>query len=286
MKRFFSEKMIEFLICIVVIIIMSYLPFIFLKGNTLSFFAYLQQLCSPADILYFNRTLMRQVPFLENILDPYVYSLIILAASTCLAILFSTCLSFFYLLSSSRIRKGIERCLIFIESIPDLLLIFVLQLFFVWVFKQTGLNIVNIYAMNDKQVYFLPILCMTIVPMLHFFRIMVLFLLDEKNKPYVEFARAKGLSNRYILYVHLFRNVMYHLLNHLQSIFLFMISSLLMVEAAFNIHGYMSFLVKPGALTPLTMAWWTLLLFTPFYLIFITVHYQVNRITGGVANES
>ncbi|MGE1109216.1 hypothetical protein COF82_14520 [Bacillus wiedmannii] len=286
MKKFLSEKIIEFFICIVVIVVISYLPFIFLKGNTLSFFAYLQQLCSPSDILYFNRTLMRQVPFLENILDPYVYSLIILAASTCLAILFSTCLSFFYLQSSSRIRKGIEQCLIFIESIPDLLLIFVLQLFFVWVFKQTGLNIVNIYAINDKQVYFLPILCMTIVPTLHFFRIMVLFLLDEKNKPYVEFARAKGLSNRYILYVHLFRNVMYHLLNHLQSIFLFMISSLLMVEAAFNIHGYMSFLVKPGALTPLTMVWWTLLLFIPFYLIFITVHYQVNRITGGIVNES
>ena len=40
--------------------------------------------------------------------------------------------------------------------------------------------------------------------------------MEEKNKPYVEFARAKGFSNKYILYVHLLRNIMYHLLNHLQ----------------------------------------------------------------------
>ncbi|AIW82790.1 hypothetical protein bwei_0113 [Bacillus mycoides] len=51
---------------------------------------------------------------------------------------------------------------------------------------------VSIYAFNDERVYFLSILCMTIVPTLHFFRIIVLFLMEEKNKSYVEFARAKG----------------------------------------------------------------------------------------------
>ena len=61
-----------------------------------------------------------------------------------------------------------------------------------WIYKQTGFRVVSIYAFNDERVYFLSILCMTIVPTLHFFRIIVLFLMEEKNKPYVEFARAKG----------------------------------------------------------------------------------------------
>ncbi|QWH08633.1 ABC transporter permease subunit [Bacillus mycoides] len=83
-------------------------------------------------------------------------------------------------------------CLILIESVPDLLLVFSLQLFVVWIYKQTGFRVVSIYAFNDEHVYFLSILCMTIVPTLHFFRIIVLFLMEEKNKSYVEFARAKG----------------------------------------------------------------------------------------------
>ncbi|ETT70104.1 peptide ABC transporter permease [Bacillus mycoides] len=61
-----------------------------------------------------------------------------------------------------------------------------------WIYKQTGFRVVSIYAFNDERVYFLSILCMTIAPTLHFFRIIVLFLMEEKNKPYVEFSRAKG----------------------------------------------------------------------------------------------
>ncbi|PEZ00313.1 hypothetical protein CN326_22780 [Bacillus sp. AFS018417] len=285
MKKFLREKIFEFFICILVIAIISYMPFFLLGVRTISFDVYLKNFFSPLSMFYPHATSMHQVSFVERIWEPYLYSFTILFASICLTVLCATCLSFCYLLSSSKIKKAIERCLILIESVPDLLLIFMLQLFFVWIFKQTGLNIVNIYAFGDKQAYFLPIVCMTIVPTLHFFRMMVLFLLDEQNKPYVEFAHAKGLSKRYILFVHLFRNVMYHLLNHLQSIFLFLVSSLLLVEAAFNIYGYMSFILKPESLSPLTLARWITFLFIPFYLAFAVAHYHVNRTTGGVANE-
>ncbi|QWG34288.1 ABC transporter permease subunit [Bacillus mycoides] len=284
MNVFLKNKISEFSICIVVIIIISYLPFSFLNRYTPNFSVYFKNLFSPdPEVL----ALLHQVSFWKVIWDPYIYSITILLASICLTVLFATCLSFCYLLSSSKIKNIIEKCLILIESTPDLLLIFMLQIFFVWVYKQTGLTIVNIYAFGTKQAYFLPIFAMCVIPTLHFFRIMVLFLLNEQHKPYVEFAHAKGLSRKYILFVHLFRNVLYHLLNHLQSIFLFMISSLLLVEAAFNIHGYMSFLLRPqpGVLTPLTMAWWIFLLFIPFYLLFTIIHYQVNRITGVIINE-
>ncbi|WP_242217604.1 ABC transporter permease subunit [Bacillus cereus group sp. BfR-BA-01380] len=214
-----------------------------------------------------------------------MYSGTILLVSTFLTVFIATCLSFGYVLSSLKVKKAIERCLVLIESIPDLLLIFMLQIFFVWLYKQTGVNFVNIYAFGSKQAYFLPIVTMSLVPALHFFRIMVLFLLDEQNKPYVEFARAKGLSRKYILFVHLFRNVIYHLFNHLQSTFLVMVSSLLLVEAAFNINGYMSFILKPFVLQPVTLAWWIFLLFLPFYAVFTLAQFQIKRTTGGLVNE-
>ncbi|MEI4832283.1 ABC transporter permease subunit [Bacillus sp. FJAT-53711] len=283
MKGFFIEKCMEFCICIIVIAVISYVPFLFLEGNTLSFTTFLQKLFIPGDAV--NPMTMRQISFWDVIWEPYMYSGTILLVSTFLTVVMATCLSFGYVLSSLKIKKAIERCLVLIESIPDLLLIFMLQIFFVWVFKQTGLNLVNIYAFGSKQAYFLPIVTMSIVPALHFFRIMVLFLLDEQNKPYVEFARAKGLSRKYILFVHLFRNVIYHLFNHLQSTFLFMISSLLLVEAAFNINGYMSFILKPFVLNPVTVARWIFLLFIPFYVVFTIAHFQVKRTTGGLANE-
>ncbi|WP_035435893.1 ABC transporter permease subunit [Bacillus sp. UNC322MFChir4.1] len=283
MKGFFIEKCIEFCICIVVIMVISYVPFAFWGNNPLSFTTFLQQIFTHGDSG--NLMEMRQFPFWDKIWEPYIYSGIILLASTCLTVIIATCLSFGYVLSSLKVKKAIERCLVLIESIPDLLLIFMLQIFFVWVYKQTGINFVNIYAFGSKQAYFLPIVTMSLVPALHFFRIMVLFLLDEQNKPYVEFARAKGLSRKYILFVHLFRNVIYHLFNHLQSTFLVMISSLLLVEAAFNINGYMSFILKPFVLNPVTIAQWILLLFIPFYIVFTIAHFQVKRTTGGLANE-
>lgn len=283
MKGFFIEKCIEFCICIIVIMVISYVPFVFLGNNPLSFTTFLQQVFTPRDVV--NPMVMRQVSFWDVIWEPYLYSGIILLASTCLTVLIATCLSFGYVLSSLKIKKAIERCLVLVESIPDLLLIFMLQLFFVWLYKQTGVNFVNIYAFGSKQAYFLPIVTMSLVPALHFFRIMVLFLLDEQNKPYVEFARAKGLSRKYILFVHLLRNVIYHLFNHLQSTFLVMISSLLLVEAAFNINGYMSFILKPFVLNPVTVARWILLLFIPFYIVFTIAHFQVKRTTGGLVNE-
>ncbi|XKK33990.1 ABC transporter permease subunit [Bacillus sp. A17A.1] len=276
MKGFLREKFFEFLICVVVIIVIGYLPFVFLDNNIISFLDYLKNLLSPDPKVLIA---MHQVSFWEIIWEPYSYSIIILLASTFLTILCATVLAFCYLLSSSKIKKVIERCLILIESIPDLLLIFASQLFFVWLYKQIGLNIVNIYAYGGNQAYFLPIISMSVVPTLHFFRIMVLFLLDEQQKPYVDFAYSKGLSKRYIIFVHLFRNIIYHLFNHLQSTFLFMISSLLLVEAAFNINGYMSFILKPGVLTPLTLVWWIALMFIPVYFVFAVAQYQVNRIT-------
>ncbi|EJS73612.1 hypothetical protein CN425_20705 [Bacillus cereus] len=285
MKSFWGGKIIEFLISIAVILTLSYLPFSLFLGNSLDFITYLERLASPQDIAHIDTNTMQSIPFFERIIEPYKYSMTILLIATCLTIILSIGLSFVYLLVSSKIKKGIESCLILIESVPDLLLIFSLQLFVVWIYKQTGYRVITIYAFNDERAYFLPIICMTIVPTLHFFRIIVLFLMEEKNKPYVEFARAKGLSNKYILYVHLLRNIMYHLLNHLQPLFLFMISSLLMVEGAFNITGYMSFLIRAGSLNPLTMAWWILLLFVPFYILFTIIHYRVNRITGGASHD-
>lgn len=285
MKGFIKEKVIEFFICIAVIVVISYVPFRLIGNEIISFFTYLQQLFSLGSGVYFDYISQSEVSLWDRMLDPYWYSMSILFLSTCVTIFLATCLSFSYILSSVRVKKIIEHCLIFIESIPDLLLIFSLQLFFVWLYKQTGLKLVKIYSFGDTQAYFLPIVVMSIVPALHLFRIMVLFLLEEQNKPYVEFAYAKGLKRGYIMFVHLFRNVLYHLLNHLQSIFLFMISSLLLVEAAFNVNGYMSFLLKPFVLTPVTTACWILLLFIPSYLVFTIAHYQVHRTTGGLVDD-
>ncbi|ENQ3079108.1 ABC transporter permease subunit [Bacillus cereus] len=285
MKGFFIEKCIEFCICILVIIAISYVPFAFLGRASLSFTTFLQRLFTDGPAIHNNPMDIPQLPFWSIIWDPYMYSGTILLASTVLTVVMATGLSFGYVLSSLKVKKAIERCLVLIESIPDLLLIFMLQLFFVWLYKQTGVNFVNIYAFGSKQAYFLPIVTMSLVPALHFFRIMVLFLVEEQHKPYVEFARAKGLGRKYILFVHLFRNVIYHLFNHLQSTFLVMVSSLLLVEAAFNINGYMSFILKPLALQPVTFAWWIFLLFIPFYTIFTLAQFQIKRTTGGLANE-
>ncbi len=110
--------------------------------------------------------------------------------------------------SSPRIQHRIKSFLIFLESIPDILLILVSQILVIWFFKQTGFLPFQIASIGGESIRGLPILCLSIPTTIMFVKMLVLRFENELEKDYVLFAKAKGLNRFHILNRHILRNVL------------------------------------------------------------------------------
>lgn len=214
-----------------------------------------------------------------EVLDPYFYSLTLLFIAFCIALILAIILGFIYFQASIR-WKRVTHCILFVlESIPDVMIIICLQMFFIWIFKKTDIMIFRIINFNDKKAYVVPIICLCILPTIQLFRMFIVCLEDEKTKPYVEVIQGKGFSQAYIMCVHLFRNVLIHMFHHSKTIFLFMLSNLLVLEIIFNMNGIMNMLRMLGMQSPIGTLVVLLMIFLPFYLLFSVGSIFIQRIS-------
>ncbi|MDH4420671.1 MULTISPECIES: ABC transporter permease subunit [Bacillus] len=210
--------------------------------------------------------------------EPYVYSLSILwggfIVSFCIAMVFA------YLCFNlpKRVQKVIKGVAFFIESIPDVVFIFSIQLFVIWVFQKTDLLVVKPLAGFDN-VYMLPIFTIAILPSVMLFQMMILAFQNEETKTYVEYAKAKGLSRKDILFRHIFRNALVTVFSNMQYLFWFMLSNLLVAEYLFNMRGFFSFLYKHKFETEV-LAIGLIAVFIPFYIVDIVGKWFITYLTG------
>lgn len=117
------------------------------------------------------------------------------------------CIVYVIMSSSPRIQHRIKSFLIFLESIPDILLILVSQILVVWFLNKQVFTFSNCF--NWRRVdQGLPILCLSIPTTIMFVKMVVLRFENELEKDYVLFAKAKGLGRFHILNRHILRNVL------------------------------------------------------------------------------
>lgn len=173
--------------------------------------------------------------------NPYVYSLIILATSFIVSLVVAVTLSFGSILLPVKLRKMVQECLYFLQSIPDVMVIFATQLIFIEIYHKTGVMILDPIAGFDN-VYILPILVVSILPGVMLSQMTLLAIEEESQKTYVEYAISKGLTKKWILFKHMFRNVLVTVLSNIQYLFWFLISNLLVLEYLFNMNGYFKLL--------------------------------------------
>ncbi|HNV93633.1 MAG: dipeptide transporter permease DppB [Candidatus Methanofastidiosum methylothiophilum] len=85
--------------------------------------------------------------------------------------------------------------------------------------------------------FFLPISIMTIFLTSRNYMIMRGSVIQEKSKLYVVYAKAKGLSDRQVLFKHIFKNASLPLLTLLALDFGFILSGALFIEIIFSMNG-------------------------------------------------
>jgi len=221
-------------------------------------------------------------PFSSVFLEPYIYSFTILLSAVLLSIFVALFIAYIVNLGPKSFRKIMNSILFFLQSIPDVVMICVFQIFFLWIFNKTGVKIVDPVNGFESKAYALPIFLVSIIPTIQLFQMLFLAIQEEKIRDYVEYAKAKGLSNSWIIIRHILRNVAITLLSNSKLIFWMMISNLLIVEKFFNMKGYFSFLFNNSS-SPEIFFMALVLLFIPFFLLEILFKQIVNRMKGGQA---
>lgn len=124
----------------------------------------------------------------------------------------------------------------FFQSVPDFMVIICVQ----WGLMELmswGLPQFSVYMDDEWYSFILPSLLLTLFPAAYLARITSMALGSQEEQLYILFARAKGLSERMVLWKHMLRNCWSIILNHLPSIMSVILSNLLIVEFLTQYRG-------------------------------------------------
>lgn len=204
-------------------------------------------------------------PLFPDVFEKYQYSMTIFFGALLTGLAAALILTFFTTLLPRFLQRIVYGLLTFLESLPDLFIVVVLQFTVIYIYQSTGILVANISNVYNNPIYLLPILTLAILPTIQLFKIALLLMKDEQHKPYVTVARAMGLSRFYITIVHVFRNILTSLVQYYKTIFVFMLSNLFIVEYVFNLNGIMNILLNTKGVAFMVTA---LMIAIPFSLLF------------------
>jgi peptide/nickel transport system permease protein len=228
-----------FLLGLIAILLVSCIPTILAGG----FFGYWQNVFHLVEQLFdtsqWVHTTMydRTYSLIYFFGDPLTYSMTILVLALVTGLgggLLFAVLSF---LLPKAVVKPFNRLGNIIESIPDVLIAFGIQLLVVFIYKQFGFLLLQFSAVGNEEIFVLPILIIAILPFFSFYRIVLSMLEEEQQKDYVVLAQSKGLSKGYILFVHMLRNILPAAFLHTKVITWATMSTLPAIEYIMNLYG-------------------------------------------------
>lgn len=281
MANVFTRLLLKFLLTAVGIVLIAGVPALF-DGMALDFSAYITSIGSLFtnifDLDALNYTVNeRDFPLFPKLWSKWGYSMILLIVAFFMAFIVSLLLTYGTMLLPQKVRDKISFMLLLLESIPDVLIIGLFTIIFLSIYKSTGVRIFNIVAFGDDRIYVLPIVVLTILPILLFYRIMMHDFEDELNKSYVDLARSRGLNDSELLFNHVLRNAIISIFVHSKSILWFMLSNLLLIEYVFNLAGLMRFMFDFYSPEVLTVG--LLLIFVPIYMMQAAGQILIEKVT-------
>ncbi|HHK5533327.1 TPA: ABC transporter permease subunit [Bacillus mobilis] len=270
------EVTVQFIISILGIICLGALPKLF-YGFELHASKYIQSLkevfVNLMDISNFQY--VRGKFLFPQLFVHYKETIVIFLAAFFISLFVAFCIVYVIMSSSPRIQHRVKSFLIFLESIPDILLILVSQILVVWFFKQTGFLPFQIASIGGESIRGLPIFCLSIPTTILFVKMLVLRFENELEKDYVLFAKAKGLNRIHILNRHVLRNVLLSTLFFAKTNIFFMLSNLYIIEWIFNTGGIFMFLKSYEGIRVEVFIVSVLLIYIPIFILFKLFHYLI-----------
>jgi len=281
LSSFVLKTGLKFVLTAIGIIFVGALPSLF-EGMSLDFAQYFNQVSSiftqlmhPGQLIYIEKSGAR--PLFPHIFSPYFYSMEIFFASFCVALIAAIIFTYVTFFLPPKFQKAVKFLAFMGESLPDVFIIIIFQLVVVWIYLKTHLLIANTAGVWGDHVYFLPIVCLAILPAFLFYRMVLLSSEEQLEMDYVELAKSKGVQKQALLLRHISRNVVVSIFFYSKTVIWVMLSNLLILEYMFNITGVTLFMYDHPM--PVIFTVCMLLVFIPVFLFFTIVQLLIQWIT-------
>ncbi|MBT2639299.1 ABC transporter permease subunit [Bacillus sp. ISL-39] len=180
----------------------------------------------------------------ETVIDRYTYSLELIFFSLLFTILIGSVVAYLFMNLPYKQRIRVKNILNFFEGIPDLLVIFMMQMFLFMLNREFNIRPVTMYGLAGKEPIIFPMIINSLLPSLFFAQYLIKVMEEEFEKHYILLGQAKGLSKLQILFSHLTRNIVTVVSIHFKTIIFMVLTNLVLVEHMFVLDGYIQELNK------------------------------------------
>lgn len=122
-------------------------------------------------------------------------------------------------------------------SMPDLFFIIITQLGLMYLYEKGLFFHVTLYGSEKLETYVVGILFLLIYPVFYLANITNVSLQEQQGNDYIRTAQSKGTSGMKILFIHILKNSFPRILAHSNTITLYVLSNLFIVEKLMNFQG-------------------------------------------------
>ncbi|WLR53760.1 ABC transporter permease subunit [Mesobacillus subterraneus] len=236
--------------------------------NLFSFFKLLgdtvMQFFKPASWQFFERWNT------ETVIDRYTYSLEVIFVSLIFSIVIGSLIAYLFMNFPYKQRSRVKNILNFFEGIPDLLVIFMIQMFLFTLYREFQIRLVTMYGLAGKEPLIFPMIINSLLPSLFFAQYLIKVMEEEFEKHYILLGQAKGLSKVQLLFSHLTRNIVPVVTIHFKTIIFMILTNLVLVEHMFVLDGYiqeLNKLLQMKSTSPVSILFYVGVLMLPVILV-------------------
>lgn len=128
--------------------------------------------------------------------------------------------------------------IVIIVAVPAMVYFLMIQMYI-----SDWLNLPMLFDEYNPRSYILPLISMALGPIASYAMWMRRYMVDELNKDYIKLARAKGVTERKIMFQHVLRNAFIPMAQYLPATILFTITGSIYIESLYSIPGMGGLLV-------------------------------------------
>jgi len=122
-------------------------------------------------------------------------------------------------------------------SVPDLFFIVLIQMGFMYLNMKGIITGLSLYGHGSVEIVLVNIFYLSIFPLLYIANVTYNTLTEEQGQDYIRTAQAKGTATFKILYIHMLRNGLSKIFLHTNTMILYLLSNLFVVEFLTQYRG-------------------------------------------------
>ncbi|MFK7695592.1 ABC transporter permease subunit [Paenibacillus sp. HJGM_3] len=144
-------------------------------------------------------------------------------------------------------RAWLKLAVELLSLVPDFLVIVWLQFIVVLIYKKTGVLLAKVGSTSsDDPAFLLPLVSMTLIPILYMMRSVAVHAYQVLGEDYVLHAKAKGLPKLYTYVHHVLPNALPFIKAEVHKIAAIIVGNLFIMEYLFNLRGITKLLLSSG----------------------------------------